>query len=74
MRDDRWRELDVRSHEREDGAAVRHVGLDGTRAGGFGWVGLSPGPERAPLTDPKGRERRFRTAGAAKAAVDRAWR
>ncbi len=72
MRGDRWHELDVRSHERDDGAAVRYLGLDGPRASGFGWVGL--GPDRTPLTDPYGRERRFRTAGAAKAAVDRAWR
>ncbi len=71
MRRDRWHELDVRSHGRDDGAAVRYVGLDGTRVGGFGWIGS--GPDRAPLTDPHGRERRFRTAVAAKIAVDRAW-
>ena len=71
MRGDRWHELDVQSHERDDGAAVRYSGSDGTRAGAFGWIGL--GPDRAPLTDPQGRERRFRTAKAAKAAVDRAW-
>ena len=71
MRDDRWHELDVRSHQRDDGAAVRYAGSDGTRAGAFGWIGL--GPDRSPLTDPRGQERRFRTSGAAKAAVDRAW-
>ena len=67
MRSDRWHELDVQSHERDDGAAVRHVGSHGA----FGWVAL--GPDAAPLADQHGRERRFRTAGAAKAAVDRAW-
>ena len=71
MRRDRWHELDVPSHERDDGATIRYMGLDGGRAGAFGWVGH--GPDRAPLTDPHGHERRFRTAGAAKAAVDRAW-
>ena len=64
MRRHRWREVDIRNHERDDGAAVRHVG------GAFGWAGLDP--EGAPLTDPYGRERRFRTSGAAKVAVDRA--
>jgi hypothetical protein len=69
---DSWHELDIERHERDDGAAVRYAGLDGTRARGFGWV--AHGPDRTPLTDPHGRERRFRTSGAAKAAVDRAWR
>jgi len=72
VRGDRWRELDGQSHERDDGAAVRYLGLhsDGW-APGFGWVAL--GPDAATLADQHGRERRFRTAGAAKAAVDRAW-
>jgi hypothetical protein len=30
-------------------------------------------PDRAPLADRQGRHRRFRTARAAKAAVDQAW-
>ena len=67
-----WRELDVEHHERDDGAAVRYGGSDGTRTGAFGWVGH--GPDRTPLTNPHGQERRFRTVQAAKAAVDRAWR
>ena len=71
MRGDRWREVEVCYHEREDGAAVRCLDLHGGRGGGFGWIGS--GPDRAPLTDPHGRERRFRTAAAAKVAVDRAW-
>ena len=47
MRRDRWHELDVQSHERDDGATVRYAALDGARAGAFGWIGL--GPDRAPL-------------------------
>ena len=70
MRDDRWHELDVRSHERDDGAAVRHVPLPAAGERALGWIGL--GPARAPLTDRRGRHRRFRTAEAAKGAVDRA--
>ena len=31
MREGRWRELDVRHHEHDDGAAVRHVGLQPAR-------------------------------------------
>jgi hypothetical protein len=71
VRRDRWHELDVQSHGRDDGAAVRYAAPDGTRAGAFGWIGL--GPDRTPLTDPHGQERRFRSVQAAKAAVDRAW-
>ena len=71
MRGDRWHKLDVRSHDRDDGAAVRYVGSDGTRTGAFGWIGF--GPDRTPLTGPQGHERRFRTVEVAKAAVDRAW-
>ena len=67
-----WHELDIERHERDDGATVRYAGSDGTRGRAFGWV--AHGPDRTPLTDPQGRERRFRTSGAAKAAVDRAWR
>ena len=43
-----WRELDVEHHERDDGAAVRYAGSNGTRTGAFGWVGH--GPDRTPLT------------------------
>jgi hypothetical protein len=73
VRDGRWREVEVRHHEREDGAAVRYVGLQAVSERALGWIGLGPAPDRAPLTDRQGRHRRFRTAGAAKAAVDRAW-
>ena len=73
MRGDRWRELEVRSHERDDGAAVRHVGLHGQSSGGWPWLGFGPAPERASLTNQWGHERRFRTHEAATAAVDRAW-
>ena len=31
MRRDRWHELDVQSHERDDGATIRYMGLDGGR-------------------------------------------
>ena len=71
MRDGRWREVEVCHHEREDGAAVRHVPLRGASPRALGWIGL--GPDRAPLTDHRGRYRRFRTPDAAKGAVDRAW-
>ena len=74
MREGRWRELSVQSHERDDGAAVQHAGLHGGRGGGWPWLGFGPAPERAPLVDPRGRARRFGTAAAAKVAVDRAWR
>ena len=71
MRDGRWREVEVRHHEREDGAAVRHVPLRDASPRALGWIGL--GPDRAPLTDRQGRHRRFGTPEAAKGAVDRAW-
>jgi hypothetical protein len=73
MRASRWCEVDICNHQRDDGAAVQHVELRGTRTGSFAWIALSPAPDRALLTDLQGRQRRFRTAGAAKAAVDRAW-
>jgi hypothetical protein len=73
MRNGRWREIEVCHHERKDGAAVRYVGPKDGRERAFDWIGLGPAPDRAPLADRQGRHRRFRTAGAAKAAVDRAW-
>ena len=73
MRNGRWREVEVCHHEREDGAAVRHVPLRDAGERALGWIGLGPAPDRAPLTDRQGRHRRFRTPEAAKAAVDRAW-
>ena len=73
MRDGRWREVEVRHHEREDGAAVRHVPLRDASPRALGWIGLGPAPHRAPLTDRQGRHRRFRTPEAARAAVDRGW-
>ena len=69
----RWHELSIRSHERDDGAVVQHVSLHGKPAGGWPWLGFGPAPQRAPLTDPHGRVRRFQSVGAAKVAVDRAW-
>jgi hypothetical protein len=71
VRDGRWREVEVRRHEREDGAAVRHVPLRDASPRALGWIGL--GPDRAPLTDQKGRHRRSGTSEAARAAVDRGW-
>ena len=71
MRDGRWREVEVRHHERDDGAAVRHVPLRDASPRALGWIGL--GPDRAPLTDQRGRHKRFRTPDASRAAVDRAW-
>jgi hypothetical protein len=71
MRNGRWREVEVCHHEREDGAAVRHVPLRNASPRALGWIG--PGPDRTPLTDRQGRHRRFRTPDAAKGAVDRAW-
>ena len=73
MRNGRWREVEVCHHEREDGAAVRHVGQQNGSERALGWIGLGPAPDRAPLTDRQRRPRRFRTPGAAKGAVDRAW-
>jgi hypothetical protein len=73
MRDGRWREVEVCHQERADGAAVRHVPLPDASPRALGWIGLGPAPDRAPLTDQRGRHKRFRTAGAAKGAVDRAW-
>ena len=73
MRRDRWHELDVRSHGRDDGAAVRHVEPHDRSDRAFAWIGLGPAPDRAPLTSRQGHHRRFRTAEAAKVAVDRAW-
>jgi len=52
---------------------VRHVPLPDAGERALGWIGLGPAPDRAPLTDQRGRHKRFRTAGAAKAAVDQAW-
>ena len=73
MRNGRWREVEACHHEREDGAAVRHVPLPAAGKRALGWIGLGPAPDCAPLTDRRGRHRRFRTAEAAKAAVDQAW-
>ena len=73
MRNGRWREVEVRHHEREDGAAVRHVPLPDAGERALGWIGLGPAPDRAPLTDRRGRHKRFGTPDAARAAVDRAW-
>jgi hypothetical protein len=73
VRNGRWREVEVRHHEREDGAAVRHVSRRDGCDRAFGWVGLGPAPDRAPLASRQGHHRRFRTAEAAKAAVDQAW-
>jgi hypothetical protein len=73
VRGDRWREVDVCHHEREDGAAVRHVPLRDAGERALGWIGLGPAPACAPLTDQRGRHKRFRTPEAAKAAVDQAW-
>ena len=73
MRDGRWREVEACHHEREDGAAVRHVPLRNASPRALGWIGLGPAPARAPLTDHRGRYRRFRTAETAEAAVDRVW-
>ena len=70
MRDGRWREVEVCRHEREGGAAVRHVGRRDGNERAFGWISLGPGPARAPLTSRQGRHRRF---GTAKAAVDQTW-
>ena len=73
MRDGRWREVEVCQHERDDGATARYVGTESRSERALDWIGLGPAPHRAPLTDQRGRYRRFRTAEAAKAAVDRAW-
>ena len=73
MRNGRWREVEVCHHEREDGAAVRHVPLRDAVERALGWIGLGPAPHGAPLTDRQGRHRRFRTPGAAMDAVDQAW-
>jgi hypothetical protein len=73
VRNGRWREVEVRHHEREDGAAVRHVPLPDAGERALGWIGLGPAPDRAPLTDRRGRHKRFGTPEAAKAAVDWAW-
>ncbi len=73
MKGDRWREVEVRHHEREDGAVVRHVPLRAAGERALGWIGLGPAPDRTPLTDRQGRHRRFRTPEAARAAVDRGW-
>ena len=51
MRNGRWREVEVRHHEREDGAAVRHVPLRDAGPRALGWIGLGPTPDRAPLAD-----------------------
>ena len=45
MRDGRWREVEVRHHEREDGAAVRHVPLRDASPRALGWIGLGPAPQ-----------------------------
>ena len=73
MRNGRWREVEVCHQEREDGAAVRHVPLRDASARALGWIGLGPAPDRTPLADRQGCHRRFRTPGAARAAVDRGW-
>jgi hypothetical protein len=73
MGESRWREVDVRHHERDDEAGVRYAGSREGRERAFDWVGHGLAPGCAPLVDRGGRHRRFRTAGAAKAAVDRAW-
>jgi hypothetical protein len=73
VRDGRWREVEARHHERDDGAAVRHVPLRDAGPRALGWIGLGPAPHRVPLVDRRGRHRRFGTATAARAAVDRGW-
>jgi hypothetical protein len=73
MGNGRWREVDVRHHERDGGAAVRYAGSREGRERAFDWIGLGPAPDCEPLTSRQGRHRRFRTADTAKAAVDRAW-
>ena len=73
MRNGRWREVELRHHEREDGAAARHVPLPAAGERALGWIALGSVPDRAPLTDQRGRHKRFRTSEAAKAAVERAW-
>ena len=73
MRNGHWREVEACHHEREDGAAVRHVPLPAAGERALGWIGLGPAPARAPLTDRRGRHRRFGTPEAAEGAVDRAW-
>jgi hypothetical protein len=73
MGESRWREVEVRHHERNDGAAARYAGSREGRERAFDWIGLGPAPGHAPFTDRRGRHRRFRTAAAARAAVDRAW-
>ena len=40
MRNGRWREVEVCHHEREDGAAVRHVPLRDAGQRALGWIGL----------------------------------
>ena len=73
MRDGRWREVEVRHHEREDGAAVRHVEPQtGASAPSPGSArGRRPTARRAPGR--QGHHRRFGTPEAAKVPVNRAW-
>ena len=39
MRNGRWREVEASHHEREDGAAVRHVPLRDASPRALGWMG-----------------------------------
>ena len=52
---------------------MRHVPLRGASPRALGWIGLGPAPHGAPLTDHRGRYRRFRTPDAAKGAVEGTW-
>jgi hypothetical protein len=54
VRNGRWREVEVCHHEREDGAAVRHVPLPDAGERALGWIGLGPAPDRSPLAAPTG--------------------
>src|SRR4051794_16471723 len=60
VRDGRWREVEVGHHAREDGAAVRHVPLRGASPRALGWIGLGPAPDRTPLIDRRGGDKRGR--------------
>ena len=42
MRNCRWREVEVRHHERDDGTAVRYVEPHDRSERAFAWIGLGP--------------------------------